>query len=60
MNLCCKSMVVFGESFRNDPDFQDGLTEFWCVRTSKSQGPDGEYVSLDACSNSERSCFQEY
>jgi hypothetical protein len=60
MNLCCKSMVVYGENFRNDPDFQDGLTEFWCVRTSKSQGPDGDYVALDACSNPERTCFQEY
>ncbi len=60
MYLCCKSMLVFGEAFQSDPDFQAGLTEFWCVHTSKNEGPDGEHVGLEACSNPERSCFQEY
>jgi hypothetical protein len=60
MNLCCKAMLVFGEAFEQDPDYQAGLTEFWCTHTSKGQGPDGGDVSLDVCSNSERSCFQEY
>ncbi len=58
--LSCKSMLVYGESFENDPDYQAGLTEFWCVLTSKGQGPDGDHVSLDMCSNAERGCFQEY
>jgi hypothetical protein len=60
MYLCCKSMLVFGEAFESDPDYQAGLTQFWCVRTSKGLGPDGEQVSLDLCRNKERTCFREY
>jgi hypothetical protein len=60
MNLCCKSMLVFGEDFASDPEYQAGLTEFWCLRTSKGLGPDGEDASLEACSNPERSCYQEF
>jgi len=60
INLCCKSMVVYGEAFENDPEFQAGMTEFWCVRTSKGYGPDGAGLSLDKCSNPERECYQEY
>ena len=59
-NLYCKSMMVFGEGFENDPDYQAGMVDFWCVCTSKGQGPDGDEVSLDMCSNPERECFQEY
>ncbi len=60
MNLCCKSMLVFGEDFESDPDYQAGMTDFWCVCTSKGQGPDGDSVSLELCSKPERCCFQEY
>ena len=60
MNLSCKSMLVYGEGFEQDPDYQDGLTEFWCVCTSRGQGPDGDGVSLEECSNAERPCFQEF
>jgi hypothetical protein len=60
MYLCCKSMVVFGEAFENDPDYQAGMTNFWCVQTSKALGPDGDEVSLELCSNAERSCFKEF
>jgi hypothetical protein len=60
MYLTCKAMMVFGEAFENDPDYQAGVTEFWCVQTSKGEGPDGGSVSLPLCSDSERSCFQEY
>jgi len=59
-NLYCKSMVVFGEAFQDDPDFQAGLTEFWCLCTSKGLGPDGDDVSLSQCSNPVRGCFKEY
>jgi hypothetical protein len=59
-NLCCKSMMVFGEDFENDPDYQSGLVDFWCVRTSKGEGPDGEAVALQLCSSPERSCYQEF
>jgi len=58
--LCCKSMLVFGEAFASDPDYQPGMTDFWCLRTSKGQGPDGDHVSLDSCSLPERICFREY
>jgi hypothetical protein len=60
MYLCCKAMMVFGEAFESDPDYQAGMTDFWCVQTSKSLGPDGEHVSLDDCRNPERGCFKEY
>jgi hypothetical protein len=53
-------MLVYGEAFENDPDYQAGLTDFWCLRTSKGLGPDGDDVSLEACSNPERGCFLEY
>jgi hypothetical protein len=60
MTLCCKSMMVFGEAFESDPEYQAGMTEFWCIRTSKGQGPDGEDANLEQCTNPERGCFQEY
>ena len=58
--VCCKSMVVYGEAFQEDPEYQAGLTDFWCTQTSTSQGPDGDQVSLELCSDPERSCFREY
>jgi hypothetical protein len=60
INLSCKSMLVFGEGFENDPDYQAGMVEFWCIRTSKGQGPDGATASMANCCNPERSCYQEY
>jgi hypothetical protein len=53
-------MVVFGEAFESDPDYQAGMTDFWCIRTSKGQGPDGGRIGMDLCSNPERECYQEY
>ena len=58
--LTCKSMMVYGENFAEDPDYQAGMVDFTCVQTSKGQGPDGDDVSLEQCSNKERSCYQEY
>ena len=58
--LTCKSMLVFGENFESDPEYEAGMTRFWCVQTSKGQGPDGDDVSHELCSNPERACFQEY
>jgi hypothetical protein len=60
INLCCKSMVVYGENFKEDPEYQAGMANFWCVRTTKGAGPDGEHVALDLCSDPERECYQEY
>ena len=59
-NLCCKSMLVFGEAFEQDPEYQDGTIDFWCTRTSTCMGPDGEEVTLGACSDAKRGCFKEY
>ena len=60
VNLSCKSMMVYGEAFENDPDYQAGMTEFWCVLTSKGDGPDGAGADLEACSSPDRPCFQPY
>jgi hypothetical protein len=59
-HLCCKSMLVWGEAFEADPDYQAGLTDFWCVCTSKGLGPDGCGVSLEECSDAGRACFREF
>jgi hypothetical protein len=53
-------MMVFGENFEADPDYVPGLTDFWCNMTAKPQGPDGEHVALELCSNPERSCYRAY
>jgi hypothetical protein len=53
-------MLVYGESFEMDPEYQEGATDFWCLCTSKNQGPDGGEVTLADCCNRERGCFQEY
>jgi hypothetical protein len=60
MNLNCKSMMVYGEAFQDDPEYQDGAIDFWCECTSKGTGPDGDGVSLEECSNPERPCFREF
>ena len=39
--LCCKAMMVYGEDFESDPEYMEGLTEFWCIMTSRGHGPDG-------------------
>lgn len=59
-HLCCKSMMVFGEAFESDPEFQGGQTEFWCTNTMTSFGPDQGEVNLELCRNAERGCYQEY
>ena len=59
-NLSCKSMLVYGEAFEQDPDYQAGMTEFWCLCTSKGAGPDGDDVSLTQCSNPGRGCYKEF
>jgi hypothetical protein len=58
--LSCKAMMVFGEDFESDPDFQAGAAEFWCECTCQGQGPDGDGVSLELCSDPDRACHQEY
>ncbi len=60
IHLTCKSMMVYGEDFENDPDFQAGMVELQCLRTAQNMGPDGGELSLALCSNPERSCYQAY
>ena len=58
--LHCKSMVVYGEDFASDPDYQAGMTDFWCLQTSKGLGPDDDTVNLEECSVTGRPCYREY
>jgi hypothetical protein len=58
--LLCKAMLVYGEAFEADPDYQNGITDFWCQCTSKPHGPDGEHVALTECSDAKRECYREY
>ena len=59
-HLCCKSMLVFGEAFESDPDYQPGQTDFWCLLTFKPTGPDGDGASLETCRDPQRVCYREY
>ena len=59
-NLYCKSMMVYGEAFEDDPDYQAGLTDFWCLRSATALGPDAGIVGLPECRDPERGCYQEY
>jgi hypothetical protein len=53
-------MAIHGEGFEDDPDYQGGVDDFWCVLTAKVLGPDGGDVGLPACRDPERGCYQEY
>ncbi len=55
-----KSMMVYGEDFASDPDYQAGLTDFWCLQTSKNIGPDNDQVDLEECSQANRPCYREF
>jgi hypothetical protein len=60
IHLQCKAMVVYGEDFESDPDYQAGLTDFWCLQTAKPFGPDDGDVSMHDCCDPKRGCYQEY
>jgi len=60
IHLQSKAMAVHGEGFEGDPDYQDGLSDFWCVLTARALGPDGDAVGVKACCDRERTCYQEY
>ena len=59
-HLQSKAMAVYGEGYENDPDYQDGMTDFWCVQTARSLGPDDGEVGMKPCSDPDRGCYQEY
>lgn len=58
--LTCKEMMVFGEDFQNAPEFQAGMVEWQCLHTCNNVGPDGDELSLEKCSNSERPCYRAF
>jgi len=60
INLMCKAMLVYGEAFEMDPDYQAGTTDFWCQCTQKPNGPDDGELGLTLCSNPQRPCYQAY
>jgi len=53
-------MLVYGENFENDPEYQAGMVEFWCNCTGTNSGPDSEEAKIDQCRDPERSCYKEY
>lgn len=60
IHLQGKAMAVHGEAFADDPDYQDGLSDLWCVQTGRGLGPDNGGVGLKPCSDPDRDCFREY
>jgi len=58
--LTCKAMMLRGEDFASDPEYQEGTADFTCNCTCKGHGPDGGQVSLELCSSTGRACFREY
>lgn len=55
-----KALAVHGEGFASDSDYQAGLSDVWCVLTSRPLGPDGDDVALECCSNPDRTCYRAY
>jgi hypothetical protein len=60
IHLQSKAMAIHGEGFENDADYQDGLSDFWCVKTARPLGPDNGAVGMRPCSDPERGCHEEY
>jgi hypothetical protein len=60
IHLQSKAMAVHGEGFESDADYQDGLTDFTCVKTGRPLGPDNDSVGMKPCSDPERGCYEEY
>jgi hypothetical protein len=58
--LSSKAMAVHGEAFEEDPDYQAGLSPFWCNQTARALGPDNTEVGMDECCNPARDCYREY
>ena len=60
IHLTCKAMMVAGEDFEDDPDFQAGMEDFECLKTQNITGPDQSELSLELCSDPKRQCYEEY
>jgi hypothetical protein len=53
-------MAVYGEGFAADPDFQNDVTDFTCLKTGRALGPDNGPVNFARCCNAARECYEEY
>lgn len=60
IHLHSKAMAVHGEAFAEDPDYQAGLSDFWCLQTARPLGPDDEEVSDADCCDPGRACYEPY
>jgi hypothetical protein len=60
IHLQSKAMAVYGEGYESDPDYQDGMTNFWCLQTGRPLGPDNGEVGMKPCSETDRGCYQDY
>jgi len=58
IHFYCKAMMVYGEDFESDPDYQAGMSDLWCLKTQKAIGPDQGEVSLEQCCDPQRSCYE--
>ena len=58
-HLQSKAMVVHGEGYEDDPDYQDEMSNFWCMQTGRPLGPDDGEVGMTPCSDPERGCYQD-
>jgi hypothetical protein len=59
-HLQSKAMAVYGEGYESDPDYQGGVSSFWCLRTGRPLGPDDCEVGMKPCSEPGRACYQEF
>lgn len=60
IQLRCKSMLVYGEAFEQDPEYQADGSDFWCVHTARNLGPDGGEVNMPYCSDPQRPCYRAF
>jgi hypothetical protein len=60
IHLQSKAMAVHGEGFEGDADYQGSTTDFTCVKTGRSLGPDDETLGVKRCSDPDRGCYEEY
>jgi hypothetical protein len=51
-------MLVYGEAFEEDPEYQSGCVDFWCNQTAQALGPDGGDVNMELCMNRARRCHR--
>ena len=58
--IACEALMVHGESYEDDPGYQAGIDQVWCVLTARALGPDNGEVGWEPCTDSSRGCFKEF